>query len=311
MRMNLTLIVLLICSLGTTTWAEGKKVKLLTVGNSFANNALKYLPHITQASGNELVVGRANLGGCSMERHWKHVANFEAGKTDKSGKPYSGGKYSLKDLLTQEQWDYVTIQQVSWQSHDLKTYYPYVTNLVAYIREHAPTAEIYGQQIWAYRVDDQRFSASNTKEGEPHSHQEMYEMIRKNYQHIAKEFSIGILPSGDAMYLADTDPTWGYKPDPNFDQSKFEYPNLPDQTHSLHAGYAWRKNKADQRYLGMDGHHAGKAGEYLLGCVWFEIFFGESVVDNRYVPTGLDAEYAAFLRKTAHKAVAGLKAEQH
>jgi hypothetical protein len=32
-------------------------------------------------------------------------------------------------------------------------------------------------------------------------------------------------------------------------------------------------------------------------------------VDNSYVPEGLDAEYAAFLRQTAHKAVENLKAE--
>ena len=59
----------------------------------------------------------------------------------------------------------------------------------------------------------------------------------------------------------------------------------------------------------MDGHHANWAGEYLLGCVWYEVLFEQSVLDNSYAPKGVDPEYAAFLRQTAHKAVADLKAE--
>ena len=53
----------------------------------------------------------------------------------------------------------------------------------------------------------------------------------------------------------------------------------------------------------MDGHHANLAGEYLGACVWYEVLFGESVVENRYVPEGLAPDYAAFLQETAHRAV--------
>ena len=202
---------MLLCTFSTLVLAQGKTVKLLTVGNSFADNALSYLPKITEASGNKLIYARANLGGCTMERHWKHVENFEAGATDKSGKPYMGGKASLKDQLTKDQWDYVTIQQVSWKSHDLSTYHPYAQNLHSYITKHAPQAKILLQQIWAYRVDDPRFKPSNEGK-EPHTHQVMYEQVRHAYHTIAKELNIGILPSGDAMYLADIDPKWGFKP---------------------------------------------------------------------------------------------------
>jgi hypothetical protein len=43
--------------------AEEKTVRLLTVGNSFAENALAFLPEIAQSAGQRLVVGKANLGG--------------------------------------------------------------------------------------------------------------------------------------------------------------------------------------------------------------------------------------------------------
>jgi hypothetical protein len=36
--------------------------------------------------------------------------------------------------------------------------------------------------------------------------------------------------------------------------------------------------------LGEDKFHANTQGIYLLGCVWFEFFYGTSVVGNPFVP---------------------------
>lgn len=284
------------------TYAAAKTIRVLTIGNSFADNALTYLPQIVEAAGRKLIVGRANLGGCTLERHWKHVAQHEENPDGKIGSPYRGGKYSLKDMLTKDKWDFITIQQVSYKSHDLKTYQPFADNLHAYIRKHAPDAKILAHQIWAYRIDDPRFKPAN-KGKEPHTHRVMYEQVRKAYHTLAKKLDLGILPSGDAMFLADTDKKWGYLIDKNFDTSTATYPNRPDQTHSLHTGWFWRKEKDGTRKLKLDGHHAGTSGKYLLGCVWFESFFGESVVMNKFVPNGIEADYAKFLRTIAHQAV--------
>lgn len=295
---------LAVCS-PTASPAAAKTVRLLTVGNSFADNALTYLPQLAEAAGHELIVARANLGGCSFERHWNHVAAYEADTKSKDGSPYSGGKRSLADMLKREPWDFITIQQVSYKSHDPTTYEPYAEKLHHYIAERAPQAKIMIHQIWAYRVDDPRFVPKN-KGREPHTHQVMYEQVRQTYHAVAKQLGIDIIPSGDAMYLADTNPQWGFKPDRSFDPATAEYPARPDQKHSLHVGWSWRKNKDGSRTLRMDGHHASEAGKYLIGCVWFETFFGTSVVDDGFVPKGLEPDYAAFLRTTAHEAVAGL-----
>ena len=286
--------------------AFSKTVRLLTIGNSFAENALTYLPQIVEASDNTLVFEKANLGGCSLQRHWNHVAKYQANATDPQGRPYSNGRYSLAKHLTNEEWDFISIQQVSWQSHDLSTYYPYITDLHSFIRKAAPQAKLLAHQIWAYRVDDPRFIPENQGK-EPHTQKVMYEQVRKAYHHIAKEFGLGILPSGDAMYLADTNPKWGYRTDTSFDAKKVQYPVLPDQTHSVHAGWRWRKRNDESYQLRMDGHHASDAGKYLLGCVWFEVFFGESIVGNQFIPEGIDSDYARFLQETAHQAVAKLK----
>lgn len=102
------------------------------------------------------------------------------------------------------------------------------------------------------------------------------------------------------MYRADTDQNWGYRLDSRFEFANATYPNLPDQTHSLHVGWTWRTQQDGNRELRMDGHHASSAGKYLLGCVWFEAFFNENVVGNSFVPKDIDPQYAAFLQQTAH-----------
>jgi len=287
--------------------AEPKTISVLTIGNSFANNALTYLPDLADEAGHTLVVGRANLGGCSLERHWKHAAAFELDPKSKEGSPYGGGKDSLSDLLKSRKWDFITIQQASFKSHDSATYYPYSRELVKYIRERAPESKILVHQTWAYRVDDPRFSPSDKEEG-PATQKEMYEQVRHAYHALAKESHLEILPSGDAMYLADTDPKRGFSPDSDFDPKKAVYPDAPKQKYSLHTGWIWRKSpKKGERSLRMDGHHASAAGCYLIGSTWFEVLFGESVVENPFVPEGFDLDYAKFLKGAAHRAVNKLK----
>lgn len=286
--------------------AESKTVRLLTIGNSFAENALTYLPQLAEASGNTLIYERANLGGCTLQRHWNHAEKFEANPNDPAGSPYSNGRYSLSQLLKKEPWDFITIQQVSWQSHDLETYYPYITNLYRYVRERAPQAHIMAHQIWAYRIDDPRFTPDNEGK-EPHTHLVMYEQVRQAYHHLVNQFGLGILPSGDAMYRADIDPQWGFRPDTSFEAEKALYPALPDQTHSLHTGWFWRRQEDGNYQLRMDGHHAGDAGKYLLGCVWFEVLYDQIVVGNAFVPENLESGYVRFLQETAHRAVADLE----
>lgn len=285
-----------------------KEVRVLTIGNSFADNALRHLPRIVTASGNRLIYAKANLGGCSLERHWKHMKAHEASPDDPAGKPYRGK--SLQELLSGKPWNVVTIQQVSWLSHDLKTYEPYAGELCATIRKHAPQAKIMLHQIWAYRDDDPRFVPANEGRA-PHTHRLMYEQVRAANHATASTYGLDILPSGDAMYLADTDSRMGFQPDPTFDRKAAQPKKLPDQAHSLHVGFAWRskKNQRDVLELKYDGHHANRNGEYLIGCVWFECFFGDSVVPNTHVPRSMAPDYAAFLRRTAHRAVESLKQE--
>ncbi len=72
-------------------------------------------------------VGRASLGGCSLQKHWNLAAYAE---THPDFKPYQLAegddgvpvKANLQDALAAEQWDVITLHRVSacrWRRENL------------------------------------------------------------------------------------------------------------------------------------------------------------------------------------------------
>jgi hypothetical protein len=279
---------------------QAKTVRLLTVGNSFSQNATKYLDQIVEADGNTLIHHRCVIGGSGPDQHLAKAAIHEKDPDDKAGL-YGTGK-SLKLELLAEKWDIITIQQASIRSHDAANYRPAARELYDYIRKYAPESEVVLHETWAYRMDDPRFTMPSDKPGEPGTQKEMYDGLSAAYRTIGEELGVRLIPVGDAIYAADTDPVWGYRPDVNFDPETAQPPALPDQTHSLHVGWRW-VDDAGNKALRMDGHHANTPGEYLGGLVFYESLYGTSAVGITFHPDGMDADYAHFLQETAHKAV--------
>jgi len=91
-----------------------REIKILTIGNSFANSVMGSLRQGVAAdpSCKVKIVG-ANHGGCRLERHWK---NLEKSEKNPSFKPYARNKKTLQQLLTEAKWNIVTIQPASQQS---------------------------------------------------------------------------------------------------------------------------------------------------------------------------------------------------
>src|SRR5258708_1377822 len=93
---------------------------LLYSSDSFLGDAVTYLNEIVTADGkNKLILGRAVIGGSSPDKHLDKALINEKDPKSKDGL-YSGGK-SLKDYLTAEPWDFITVQQASIKSHDIAT----------------------------------------------------------------------------------------------------------------------------------------------------------------------------------------------
>jgi len=277
-------------------------VHLLCIGNSFAIDATAHLRQIAEADGLRIVIDHAYIGGCSLERHWRHATAFENNPNDPEGRPYGpkDARFSLRERLTSRKWDYVTIQQASILSFRLETYEPYASNLAGYVRKHAPEAELLLHQTWAYEADDPLFAKGEFTQ------QQMYDRLRDAYRATAEHLGVRLLPVGDAMQLARSTPDWQVGPrDPAYDFDNPIHPNLPKQGPRLTVGYVWR-GSGDKRRLELDAHHASLAGRYLGAAVWFEVLFGRSVVGNSYVPNGLTAQQVRQLQEIAHAAVSAL-----
>jgi hypothetical protein len=257
--------------------APAKPVKVLAIGNSFSRNATEYLPALAEAAGRKLVLGKAELGGCSLERHADNARAFVEHPESKKALSYKGR--SLQQVLESDEWDYVTIQQVSTQSYKTESFYPAADEIVALIREKAPGAEILVHQTWAYREDSKYYKPERT----PSNEDEMFKGISEAYGALAKKYDLRIIPSGAAMQAAREDAEWGPFIDP---VSKEERPGR-----SLHS---------------RDAKHAGLNGKYLQACVWLEFLFGGSAVGNTFIPEGMSATEAGVLQRIATETVGGL-----
>ena len=281
---------------------ESKTVRLLTVGNSFSRNATRFLGDLAKAAGHELVHESIVVGGASLELHAGRALIHQENPEAKEGL-YSDDK-SLVQHLKSGDWDVVTIQQASIKSHDYATFQPHGRQLADFIRKHAPNAKLMIHQTWAYRSDDSRFSGKQNEPGGPANRQQMHEWLTAAYDQLARDVgAAGVIPVGDAFALVENDPKRGFKPDTTFDRKGAVAPKLPNQRHSLHVGWRWVAAKDGGRELKMDGHHANLAGEFLGACVWYEVLFGDSCLDNAFLPEGLDADFARVLRESAHRVV--------
>ena len=187
---------MLVFSLNAFSQTNNNTLHLFVIGNSFSQNATTFLPQMAKETGKNLIIGRAELGGHSLEQHWGYVEKFEKDSTDVKGRPY-GGK-SLKMLLSQGTWDVVTIQQYSYLSSDSSSYNPYAKKLVDYIKKLQPNAEIVIHQTWAYRADAKKFGKVGPAQLAK-SQLEMWQKSREAYRKLAKQFNARILPVGDAF----------------------------------------------------------------------------------------------------------------
>ncbi|WP_269539184.1 DUF4886 domain-containing protein [Cerasicoccus fimbriatus] len=287
--------------------ADTEKVKILGIGNSFTFNAVKYLDDICESTpGVDADVAVAGIGGCPLDKHVnlakEHEADPEKGKKYdyqlNSKKVKSGA--SLKEILLAEEWDYITIQQVSTKSYKEETFYPYAKELIDYVRKYRPEAEIVIHETWSHSVNSYR--AKDWKLDPD----EMYTKLHANYAKIGAEYGLRIIPVGTSFQNARATEMWNLQPD-GFDPKNHSltYPedkdNLPNSPKSLNSDYSWKKKKDGEWYIGSDGFHANTAGEYLGALVWFEFFTGHDANSVTYKPKSLSEAQAASLREVAHE----------
>lgn len=114
-----------------------REVRILSIGNSFSQDAFCYMPYILQNIAPEikLTFGIAYYSGCSLQQHLQFF-NDESTvyKLDKwtweSYRWNATSNLTLQDCLRNDRWDVVVFQQNSGNSGDYTTVSPYLNSLV-------------------------------------------------------------------------------------------------------------------------------------------------------------------------------------
>ena len=308
MKRILISLVMILCCL-----AFARELKVLAIGNSFSVCVTRNLPQIVASvPGNRIFLTSAQIGGCSLERHWNEWCKAEQ---DPKYTPYSvteidsaaidsktSRKGNVNDLLKNNKYDIITIQQNSANSWKYETYQPFAGKLIDVIKKYQPQAEIVIQQTWSYRSDSARLKKWKFDNAA------MYSKLEAAYAKLAKEYGFRIIPTGYAVQIfrAET-PVKFVAPDMKA-LAELKNPKAHAFDGDVAGYFKWMRNKKTGKfYLGCDSSHLNPHGEYLQAAVWFSTLFGENAAAIKYIQPDMKPEQAKFLLECAQKAVSTFK----
>ena len=229
-----------------------RELRILTIGNSFGDNSLHYLWGICNSAGmKDAVFGNANIGGASLDNHASSILlnsnNYSYIKYVGAGTRDEQTAMHLEDILADEEWDYIAIQQLG-HYEGIASKYAQLEMILDYVIEKCPNAEIHWYMTWAYQQDSTHsgFAMHNNDQ------MTMYNAIIETVQStiLTNPKIKGVIPCGTAMQ--------------NFRTS------------------CYGDNVTKDGYHAKPG-----IAKYLLSLTWFEYFTGGSFSDvKNWFPAG-------------------------
>lgn len=220
-------------------------LSVLTIGNSFAENASVYATEIAYANGKNLTFGYLKSPSCTIEKHYDAAVNDIAGfKFQVTSPNGSGGvnKVTVKDgtdttvdapnaehgatvaeALAYTDWDVIVFQQESSAARSYETFEK-LPLLIEYVKTACPDAQLMFHEVWRWGTWTDADFAN----------------IKANTERIARENGLEIIPSGLAFEYSREE------------TGNVNYPNDND-------GYY---------------QHANTYGQYMAGVCYVNKLFG-------------------------------------
>ena len=234
----------------------GSSLKILAIGNSFSEDAMKHLYNIAAALGYEdVVLGNMFIGGGTLAQHRQYAEDNTSYTLQKIVKGVrTNYTRSLKNGIQNEAWDFITLQQGSGSSGLAETYGD-LDWLVDYIKTNKtnPDARIGWHMTWAYQQDS------------THNEFGKYNRDQLTMYH-------GILNAVQTKVLAN-----------------------PDIDFVIPAGTAVQNMRTSYvgDTLTRDGYHMSyNLGRYIVGLTWFKTIIGQPIDTITWLPD--DSQGAAF-----------------
>lgn len=177
-----------------------KQLKILSISNSFGVNLQTYAHQIAKANDLDLDFFVLYIGGCSLQKHVENIhSNEPIYELYHNGK--STSKYvSILDGLKIENWDYVLTQQVSSLSGFIESFYPFLNELVDFVKRNAKFKKLGFQETWEYGKNTSEKDAFKLYNFDSNL---MHEKIRLTYEKLMEDFPKALLiNSGDVIHEA-------------------------------------------------------------------------------------------------------------
>lgn len=280
-------------------------MKVLFISNSTCNYLADELYGLLAAAGHaDAVLGLVYYAGCSVRQHalWyeEDAANYQFRLWDRSGY-HTVDSFSLRQALAFAAWDVISFDNnaASFSSGEvqasLKEAEPYFGRLLRTVRSVHPQSRYLWHQVWANEIGYHGAFQMKTLE----QRNRVYRAKRGVMTHMQQTYGLEAVPTGDAWEIVRDMPLF-----------MAPIPDIPVDRFTL-----CTRIRNGQVYddFSHDGDMGG--GQYLNGCVWFEVLTGESCVDNPFCPRytcgtvdcSLTPEKMSVLQQAAHTAVSAIR----
>ncbi len=179
---------------------QDKDIRILAIGNSFSVDAMEYLYGILEDAGyEEIVLGNIYKGGCSLEQHYTRFENDNGSdytyyKNTDGQWTETSGCYP-RSVLQEEEWDFITMQQVSGKSGMPQTYEPYLSDLLEIVSLYSPESELVWHMTWAYQSTSTHGDFMNYGSNQ----MTMYNAIVSTVQDVILPKFAKVIPNGTAV----------------------------------------------------------------------------------------------------------------
>jgi len=134
-------------------------IKILAIGNSYSHDAMLYMYDLLHQTGvrGDIVLVNAYIVGGSLRQHANNVRTGDYSNLQRQTfRMYDDteksplGTYSLLQLIQQENWDLITLQQASRESGIPASHNEDLDFLIDYVKKHAPNAKLGWHMTWAW-----------------------------------------------------------------------------------------------------------------------------------------------------------------
>ena len=243
-------------------------IKILAIGNSFSEDAAAYLHAIAETEGINTKIVNLYIGGCSLARHCDNIQGDVAAYDYQINGVPTGTLVSIRQTLLEDDWDIVTMQQVSHESGLFETYFPYLAELSAYVHKLRPLAKQVFHRTWAYEIDSNHPGFANYDCDQ----EKMANAIETASTEAANRIHVPIIPCGDVIRRLRKTP-------------EFDYAN---------GGLS----------LCRDGFHLDLIyGRYAAAAVWYELLLGGDITKNSFTPNEANTDKKMLIQKIVHEVV--------